>query len=81
MHAKTDVIAILSNAFAPLECLGELQDYDSKFGFRVYGAEDQDLYTRGMIPIREGRDPAGLDVVIRIARAALSSKGYATPGG
>jgi len=74
VHAKSGVIAILSDAFAPLECVAELQDYESKFGFRIYGAEGQVLYTREMIPIHQGRDPAGLDLVIRTARDALSSE-------
>ncbi len=36
MLKKTELVGILTSAFAPLECVAELQNYDHAFGFAVY---------------------------------------------
>ena len=73
MLSKTDVIDRLTAAFAPHRCVAELQDYDSKFGFRVFGPDDAPLYTRSRVPIQIGRDARSLDQVIALAKSRMGA--------
>ena len=36
MIEKSDLIVIIENAFKPLECVAELEQYDSALGFGVH---------------------------------------------
>lgn len=40
MIGKSQLVCIVESAFAPLECVTELQDYDHAFGFAVYLPDD-----------------------------------------
>jgi len=44
MLNKSDLITIVESAFKPLECVAELQNYNHRFGFRIY-LERKILYT------------------------------------
>lgn len=69
-----DVVAILEEAFRPLECVAELADYDHKLGFRVY-LPDGEFVTFLPMPVDQLRSGPGLRTVIEAMRSKVQQKG------
>lgn len=76
MRSKAQVRSIVESAFAPLRCVAELQDHGEKFGFRVYGPDNEPVVTFADQPMDALRDGPGLETVIVALRKGLERKGF-----
>ena len=66
----------IETAFLPLECVVEVSDYGQRFGFRVYGPQQEHLLTVEDILSHEARHRHGLADLIESARRKVAAKGY-----
>lgn len=70
-------LALLREAFAPLRCVAELYDYNSKIRFRVFGQFDEPLLRVEKLSPHEVEDVASLANLIATARSRLTENGIA----
>lgn len=75
-RTKEQARRIVAAAFAPLECVAELQDYDNRLGFRIYSPDDQPVVTVEPIPVRRLLSGPSLATVIERAREVVIERGY-----
>jgi hypothetical protein len=67
------VSSILERAFAPLECVVELQDYRHRVGFRIYSPDNEPLVTVEGTLAQQARNPHGLADLIGGARRKVEA--------
>lgn len=70
-------LSILQSAFAPLRCVAELYDYQSKARFRVFGTSDEPLLRMEAIELFVLGDRRLLSEIIEGARSRLVKRGIA----
>lgn len=77
MRSKEHILALIQAAFDPLECVAELTDYQTKVGFRVYGADGQPMVTFRPVPVDQLASGPGLVSIIEGARRRVEARGVA----
>ena len=79
MQTKEDLLKIkgeIQAAFAPLRCVAEVYDYQTKLRFKVFDPNDNGVLERTGIALRDLRDRSGLHHLIQDARAWVQDKGF-----
>lgn len=76
MRTKEQVVEIIQSAFAPLDCVAELHDYNSVVGFRVYSPSSEPLLKFKDAPIDSLLSGPGLETIIDAARRKVEQKGF-----
>jgi hypothetical protein len=69
-------VEIAESAFRPLECIAEVQDYDSRVGFRVYGPDNQPLLTVEDLTRSKVKDSQRLESILQQARERVTNLGF-----
>lgn len=76
MLEKTELVSIVTSAFAPLECVAELQNHGHAFGFAVYlpdGASIKHEEKNATVLLNE----SALSSIILSMRSRIEAKGVA----
>lgn len=71
MRSNDEIKSIIKQAFAPLECVIEIQDYQSKVGVAVYPPESERLIPFHHEPLNKLRNGEKLFQLLRDARRRL----------
>ena len=74
MLDKSELVGIVESAFAPLECVAELQNYDHAFGFAVYLPDGSDIKYEEKNAKNLQNEPV-LSSVISKVRERIEAKG------
>src|SRR5690606_27516128 len=76
MRTKEQVVEIIQSAFAPLDCVAELHDYNRVVGFRVYGPNNEPLLKFKETPVDGLLSGPGLETIISAARRNVEQQGF-----
>ena len=71
MRSNDEIEIMIQEAFEPLECVIEIQDYNSKIGVAVYPPEGERLIPIHQEPLSGFRDGDKLFQVLRDSRRRL----------
>jgi len=75
MRSNDKIEAIITEAFQPVECVVEIQDYASKIGCAVYPPERERIIPIHHEPLSKFRDGDALFQVLRDARRRIQLLG------
>lgn len=67
---------IAESAFRPLVCVAEVQDYDTRIGFRVYGPNNEPLLTVEDLTRSKVADAKRFESILKQARRRISDMGF-----
>ncbi|MCC8686087.1 hypothetical protein ABFU27_02650 [Xanthomonas campestris pv. raphani] len=76
MRTKEQVVEVIQSAFAPLDCVAELHDYNTVVGFRVYGPTNEPLLKFKETSVDSLLSGPGLETIIDAARRKVEQKGF-----
>ena len=74
MLKKSELVGIVQSAFAPLECVAELQNYEHAFGFAVYLPDGSRIVTENK-NASSLLNEASLSEIIDSVRKRIEDKG------
>lgn len=76
MLANDEIKKMVEGAFAPLRCVAEIWDYNTKLRFKVFDQKDKGIIVAPKIVLKDIREEKRLRELLNQAREHVQQKGF-----